>query len=215
MRHGYDVRRTLCARIINRLLHCGIQLFAGIILAEAIYEFAVFILKVLGRRRSYGARRSYAYKRDLHTVKFLNYIGLEYQFVVVCKISAYIREVRLLSKLKKALHTIVELVVARYRNVIANLVHKVYVDFAGRHCAYRLTLYRVAVVDQHYVIILCNGIAYCCQTSVAKPCVNSAVHIAGEQYHNVLGKTRLRAVCHCNTRKQHRNSHENAHELFH
>ena len=100
------------------------------------------------------------------------------------EIAAYIRKLSHVGKFQELFHSIVELMVPGYGDVILQVVHKPYDRFSFCQCAQDIALYCVAVINEDSLISLfLKRIPYCSQPCVAEPLVYSAVHIAGIQYY--------------------------------
>ena len=189
MRHRDDIRRALGARAVHRALHSSIQLFAGFILHKAIYEFARFVLEVLGRGRGQRLGRGHADKGDLNAVKRFDHIRRKHQFALLVEVGADVGELRSLRQFQEAIHAIVKLMVARNGDVVAHSVHQLHIGAAGGHRTNRFALNGVAIVNQqHMVARRLHRVADGRHAYIAKALLNAAMHVAGKEHHHVLLK---------------------------
>ncbi len=187
MRQRYDVVCAVLARGVNGFLHGGVDGLAGLILTEGVYPLAVVVLEVLRRGGGERPRRAYADERDLHTGLFNDGVGVEHGLaVLVVEVCADIVKLRVLHELEELLHAVVELVVARRRHVVAQLVHDVHDVLALGERAYRAALYGVACVGKDDLLaLLLKRLLHQSEPLVADVVVNAAVHIVCVQHDDV------------------------------
>ena len=218
MTQGNHIRCPLLPGRIHCTLNGSVELFAGLILHEAIDEVAVFVLEILGRGGGDGLGSGDTHKGDLHTIEFLHEIGGKHQLAVLIEVGADVGEAGFFRQLQEPIHTVVKLMVAGDGQVVAHGVHQVNERLAGGHGADGLSLDGIAVVHQNHIVAsLFHALTDGRKPGIAEPLVNAAVYVAGKENHHILlegGLFRFRAD---NTRQgqQHRHCQNQAENPFH
>ena len=188
VRHGDDVVRALGDGRVHGGLHGGIELFARLILHEAVDEVALVVLEVLGGGGGDGLGSGDAHEGNLHALDLLDHIGVEHQLAVLVEVGADVGEVGHFRQLQETVHAIVEFVVAGDGHVVAHGVHQADDGFACGHGADGLALDGVAVVHQQHMAGFLQRVTHGGQAGIAEALVDAAVHVAGEEHDNVLGQ---------------------------
>ena len=186
--HGDDIVRALGNGRVHGGLHGGVELFARLILHEAVDEVALVVLEVLGGRGGDGLGGRHADECDLHALNFLDHIGIEHQLAVLVEVGAEVGKVSHFRQFKETVHAIVKFMVARDGHVVAHVVHQADDGFARGHGADGFPLDGVAIVHQQYMAAFFHRVPHGGQTGVAESLVDAAMHIAGKQHDNVLGQ---------------------------
>ena len=152
----HDVLGSLRARFIDRLLNPLIELRAVLIFEEAVDELAILILKLLRRRRDNRFRCRHADQRDSFAVERDNLMCLEYRLIrpLVDEIAAIVAALELRCKLQEAIHAKIVLVVAGDGEIVVGTVHDADDRRAARETAERLSLHRIARIDEDDLWIL-------------------------------------------------------------
>ena len=186
MAHHDHVIGPLGAGGVNRLLHGAVERLSGLVLHEAVDEVSVVIHEVPGRGGEQGVGSGDADKSDLYTADLLHDPRLQEQLALLVEVAADVGEVCLPLKLQEAVHTVVKLVVARNRRVVAHGVHDVDDGLAAGQGADGLALDGVAVVDEQDIILFGEVFPHGIQARVAPALVDAAVHVAGIEDDDVL-----------------------------
>ena len=77
----------------------------------------------------------------LDSGRFLDHIGIKYEFSFTVKVTAYIWEFSLFCKIHESIHSVIKFVIAGDGNIIMKIIHKVDYGFAFGDGSYRLALY--------------------------------------------------------------------------
>ena len=181
---------TFSAGIVHGLLYSGIKGFAGVVLQEAVDEFSLGIHEVTGRGRTQGHGSTYAHERDFHAVEFLDDVGLEDQFTFLVEVTAEVGEFSFLCQGKKAIHTIVKLMVAGNGEIITDSIHDIDDAFTGGHGADGFTLDGVTVIHQHDIVVSGQAFLHRIKAGITPSLINAAMHVTGEQDNQVLFQRR-------------------------
>ena len=179
-----DVIRAFRLCCVDRVLRCGVDACAGVILAEAVDVFACFVHEVGRGGLGDGFRRGETDKRDLLAVCFKDLVSVEHRLVAfdLHKVRGNVRIFRLLDESKHLIHTVVEFMVAERCEIITDKVHDVDDRFALREGTDRSALYVVARVNKDdFVAFRFEGLLEICKTCVAPTVTDAAVHVVREQ----------------------------------
>ena len=127
MAHKNHVSCPVISRCVNGRLNLCVQALAALILAESIHIGSIFILEIGWCRFREALRRACPHKRNLHITECEHFIRSKYGISCsqIHKVTGIISAVQLARKLQKTVHSVIKLVVARNREIIADLVHDI------------------------------------------------------------------------------------------
>ena len=192
---------SFAPRAVRRFLNRRVEFLPIVALGKIIEIIPILTLKVPRSGGPQGFRRSCADEGDLHAIDLFEEVGREHQGAFPAEITADIRELRHLRQLHKAVHSIVELMVARDRHVVLQCVHQLNIRLAPGQDANGFPLDGVSVVHQQHMIPRSHSrVPDRLQPRIAKVLIHTAMHIAGKQHQNIALKpgafNAFRILCH-------------------
>ena len=127
MAHKNHISCPVISRRVNRRLNLRIEALTALILTESIHIGTVCILEIGRCRFCEALRRACSHKRNLDITECEHFIRRKYGISCsqIHKVTGIISAVQLARKLQKTVHSVIKLVVARNREIIADLVHDV------------------------------------------------------------------------------------------